>query len=40
MFLLSHRTAQEIRLSETEPRENLHNLHDLLLIEHNAERLL
>ena len=40
MFLLPHRTAQQIRLSETEPRENLHNLHDLLLIEHNAERLL
>ena len=40
MFLLPHRTAQQIRLSETEPRKHLHNLHDLLLIEHNAECLL
>ena len=40
MLLLPHRTAQEIRLTEAEPRKHLHNLHDLLLIEHDAERLL
>ena len=40
VLLLPHRTAQEIRLTKAEPREHLHNLHDLLLIEHDAKRLL
>ena len=40
MLLLPHRTAQKIRLPETEPCKHLNNLHDLLLIEHDTERLL
>ena len=40
MLLLPHCTAQKVRLPETEPREYLHNLHDLLLIEYDAECFL
>ena len=40
MLLLPHGAAQDIRLSEREVREHLHDLHDLLLIENDAESLL
>ena len=40
VLLLAHCAAQEVGLSEREAREHLHDLHDLLLIEHDAERLL
>ena len=40
MLLLPHGTAQQICLTEAESGEHLNNLHDLLLIEHNAERFL
>ena len=39
-FFLAHRAAQEVGLPEREAREHLHDLHDLLLIQHDAERLL
>ena len=40
MLLLAHGAAQDVRLPEREVREHLHDLHDLLLIEHDTERLL
>ena len=40
MLLLSHSAAQDICLAESEPCEHLDDLHNLLLIEHNAEGLL
>ena len=40
MLLLAHGAAQDVRLPEREIREHLHDLHDLLLIEHDTERLL
>ncbi len=40
MLFLAHGAAQEICLTERKARKHLHNLHDLLLIEHNAKSFL
>ena len=40
VLLLAHRAAQEVCLAEREACKHLHDLHDLLLVEHNPERLL
>ena len=39
-LFLAHGAAQQISLPEAEAREHLHDLHDLLLVEHDAEGLL
>ena len=38
-LFLAHGTAQKIRLSQAEPRQHLHNLHNLLLVQHHPEGL-
>ena len=40
MFLFPHGTPQEIRLSKGKARQNLDDLHDLLLVEDDAKCLL
>ena len=40
MLLLAHGAAQDVRLTERKVREHLHDLHNLLLIEYDTERLL
>ena len=39
-FLFADRAAEDVRLSEREPGEHLHDLHDLLLVEHDSVGLL
>ena len=38
MLFLTHGTAQQVSLSQREPSQHLHNLHNLLLIEHHTKR--
>ena len=38
-LLMPHGATQDIRLAERKARQHLHNLHDLLLVEHDAEGL-
>ena len=39
-LLMSHSAAQDIRLAERKARQHLHDLHDLLLVQHHPEGLL